>query len=102
MKYTIYQLPPNSPKAFRGSLIDEVNPDMGDYVATYRGEEPDDESHYLFLETLFHKFNVDRPDNFAGHSMSVSDVIVLELEDSYEFWFCDDHGWKQFKVIKIK
>lgn len=35
------------------------------------------------LEALFEKFNHDRPEDFNGHSLSVSDVVVLEDKACY-------------------
>lgn len=43
------------------------------------------------LEALFMMFNCDRPSDFAGHSLSVSDVVVLNENESV--WFCDAYGW---------
>ena len=37
-----------------------------------------------FLESIFVMFNMDRPDDFKGHSLSVSDLI--ELEDGSVFY----------------
>ncbi len=41
------------------------------------------------LEAIYTKFNLDRPDDFTGHSLSVSDIIVMDNEahyvDSYGF-----------------
>lgn len=35
------------------------------------------------LETIYTKFNLDRPEDFKGHSLSVSDIIVLNNEANY-------------------
>lgn len=45
----------------------------------------DDEAVHAFLETIFTRFNIDRPARFEGHSMSVSDVVVL-CEDMTDEW----------------
>ena len=50
--------------------------DKNDYESVYRGEIREGET----LDTLYEKFNLYHPDDFAGHSMSVSDVIVIEKE----------------------
>jgi hypothetical protein len=31
----------------------------------------------MSLEDIYTKFNIDHPADFAGHSLSVSDVVVL-------------------------
>ena len=43
------------------------------------------------LEEIFERFNVDRPDEFKGHSLSVSDIIDLEGNKYY----VDDFGFKK-------
>lgn len=48
--------------------------DKDDYEEVYRGEIKEGET----LDTLYEKFNLYHPDDFTGHSMSVSDVIVIE------------------------
>jgi len=35
------------------------------------------------LEDIFIKFNEDRPKDFQGHSLSVSDIVVLNKDGSY-------------------
>lgn len=53
------------------------------------------------LESLFEKFNLDRPEDFKGHSLSVSDVVVLEDRAYY----VDDVGFKpleNFIPLEVK
>jgi hypothetical protein len=46
------------------------------------------------LEDAFAAFNFDHPDGFRGRSMSVSDVLVTELEDGkVAAHFCDSVGF---------
>ena len=45
------------------------------------------------LEAVFQKFNIDRPDDFKGHSLSVSDVVVMEDKAFY----VDRVGFKPIK-----
>ena len=42
------------------------------------------------LESIFEKFNIDRPEDFKGHSLSVSDVVVIGT-DAY---YVDKAGFK--------
>ena len=50
------------------------------------------------LDTLYERFNIHRPDDFTGHSLSVSDVIVLESEGKEKHHFMwillDFRNWK--------
>jgi hypothetical protein len=43
------------------------------------------------LNSIFEKFNIDRPDDFTGWSLSVSDIIVLD--DIY--YMVDSFGFEQ-------
>ncbi len=50
------------------------------------------------LEDVLELFNLDPPDGFVGHSLSVSDVIELVKATNYEspgFYFCDSFGFKE-------
>ena len=51
------------------------------------------------LEDLFRSTNVGEARKFLKHSLSVSDIVVLE-EDSGLYvgtYYCDDFGWGQIK-----
>ena len=44
-------------------------------------------------EEIFEDFNIDRPDDFCGHSLSMSDVIAYKHKDgSVEAYFVDNFG----------
>lgn len=45
------------------------------------------------LEGLYARFNLNRPDDFRGHSLSVSDVIVLNLNGQTECYYTDSFGF---------
>ena len=49
------------------------------------------------LDKLFYKFNVSRPDGFTGHSMSVSDVVVFDVDGKRTAWYCDRIGFKELQ-----
>ena len=42
------------------------------------------------LEYIFYKFNCEHPEDFKGHSLSVSDIV--KLGDDY--FYCQSLGWK--------
>ena len=44
------------------------------------------------LEDIFKKFNNDRPEDFKGRSLSVSDVVVLEDKEGSSAYFVDTVG----------
>lgn len=45
------------------------------------------------LEGLHTRFNLNRPDDFRGHSLSVSDVIALNLNGQMECYYTDSFGF---------
>ena len=46
------------------------------------------------LESAFEKFNLNRPADFAGHSMSVSDIIAIKRGNEVSYHYCDSVGFK--------
>ncbi len=64
------------------------------YSAGLRGAEIRNEDDAMeVLDRLFEVFNVERPSNFKGHSLSVSDVV--EFPESHTAYFCDSFGWEK-------
>ena len=49
-----------------------------------------DTNEDLSLEDIFYIFNMNRPEDFKGHSLSVSDIVDVDGESYY----CDRFGWK--------
>lgn len=47
------------------------------------------------LESIYTDLNIHRPDNFRGHSLSVSDVVVLQEYGKETAHFCDRFGFKE-------
>ena len=45
------------------------------------------------LEDIYRTFNLDRPADFTGHSLSVSDVVVLTRSGKEEAHYCDSFGF---------
>ena len=58
-------------------------------IAT-KSQDPD-----IICESLFVKFNTDRPENFKGHSLSVSDVIALKMQEDVKYYYVDSFGFKE-------
>ena len=90
MNYKIYQVDPNNcDYAFEWWSWAEDRFNFNDYELKYEGEiEVDDVNKTL--EDLFRIFNVERPSDFRGHSLSISDIV--EIDGKY--YYCDDIGWK--------
>lgn len=89
MKYTIYQ-PKNS--TFRVDS-EKVNYSLDDYNKVYEGttEINKHKTDNQILEILFEIFNVTRPSDFHGHSLSVGDIVVLNKQA----YICDSFGWNK-------
>ena len=47
------------------------------------------------LEDIFTRFNIERPEDFRGHSLSVSDVVVLHQNGENTCHFVDSFGYKE-------
>ena len=47
------------------------------------------------LESIYTRFNVDRPTDFHGHSLSVSDIVVLHQDGKDTAHYCDRFGFSQ-------
>lgn len=69
--------------------------DKNNYDAVYSGNVSDvskSHSNGVVLEEIFKKFNTDHPEDFKGHSLSVSDVITLEDKSGKSAFFVDSYG----------
>lgn len=64
----------------------KFNPD--DYKKVYEGKR-----EHINLEALYVEFNVNHPNDFRGHSMSVSDVIFVK-EDIERIYYVDSWGFE--------
>ena len=74
---------------------------VSDYESKYQGELKPGET----LDTLYERFNIHRPENFTGHSLSVSDVIVLESGGDKKAFYVDSFGFcevEDFFVEKLE
>ena len=47
------------------------------------------------LESIYTRFNVDRPADFTGHSLSVSDIVVLHQGGKDTAHYCDCAGFSE-------
>ncbi len=96
MKFKIYQLKDirKTAYAFRGwDEAEKYGFSIDDYKEVYSGER---EKKYI-LANLWEEFNINHPNDFRGHSLSVSDVIALK-DDGKDYWYwyyCDSFGWEE-------
>ena len=61
------------------------------YTLVYTGEFTEGMS----LEDIYTKFNIDHPADFTGHSLSVSDVVVLHQDGENTSHYVDSVGYRE-------
>lgn len=67
------------------------------YNKVYSGEVEAAESVEATLDNLFTKFNIGRkPEDFRGHSLSVSDIIELDGK----LYYVDSYGFEEIQFEK--
>ena len=95
--FSIYQMKPgDSTRDYRFEPLDairnnglSVKPENYELVYTAPLTAKDD------LESIYTRFNVDRPADFTGHSLSVSDIVVLHQGGKDTAHYCDRAGFSE-------
>ena len=75
-------------------------PDPEHYEVTYYADLSamwQDVPNNEVLEELFQMFNLSRPQDFEGHSLSVSDVIALKRNGEVSVHYVDSIGFKDLQ-----
>jgi len=67
-----------------GMYIDREN-----YNRVYRGRLQEKET----LDDIYRRFNVDRPQDFCGHSLSVGDIVAVKKNGTIRAYFVDSFGF---------
>lgn len=95
--FVIYQLTDDAPREthFAGLAELKVAPARENYEAVYTRNLVPDDNPSRILDNLFAEFNVQRPEDFTGHSLSVSDIIALKQDGNITYHFCDSFGFKE-------
>ena len=100
-QYQIWQLKENFVRELGFRSYDKVEDNFfkENYSEVYQGdlEVKSGERIYEVLEDLFRIFNVHRPADFKGHSLSVSDVVVVNGRAFY----CDKVGWVEVDFEEV-
>ena len=95
--FSIYQLKPgDATRDYRFEPLDairnnglSVKPENYELVYTAPLTEQDS------LESMYTRFNIDHPADFKGHSLSVSDIVVLHQDGKDTAHYCDRFGFSQ-------
>lgn len=94
--YGIYQLKKSEERTYQF---------MGMREASHFGFEIHGEDYELIysdrlgmedtLNSLYEKFNINHPQNFTGHSLSVSDVVVMRKNGESKAYYVDSFGFTE-------
>ena len=107
-EYSIYQLKNDDSTAsirFMGmSYLNRmgITPDLGNYEKLYTGSVALKDSIPAMLEDIYTRFNTERPEDFSGHSLSVSDVVSLVIDSAEHFYYVDSFGFKELTFAKTE
>lgn len=103
-RYVIYQVRADVPFAFLNWKLANKMADWSfkPYRSVWNGyiEAVNDMD---LLGYLFEMFNIDHPEGYRGHSMSISDVVLVQNMETNKkkYYYCDSIGWKDItKEIK--
>ena len=93
-KVRIWQLKPSSDFSMRFISFDELlksfgKPDKNNYKVVFDGELPTDN-----LESIYEICDLNQPDGYYGHALSISDVIEL-YDTQSKFYYVDKIGFKE-------
>ena len=94
--YTIYQLKDDVPVDYHFRSLERLQEkglavDHANYKKIYTAPLTPGTT----LEGIYEKFNFDRPEDFKGHSLSVSDVVVLHQNGQDTAHYVDSIGFAQ-------
>ena len=98
----IYQLRRDAPVELRfanlGSLA--APPDPANYEAVYTREVYPDDDTGRILENFYYIFNDERPGDFVGHSLSVSDIVALKQDGKVSYHYCDSMEFQELPAFQ--
>ena len=72
-----------------------VKPENYELVYSASLPQADVRDQAAVLESLYARFNLDRPEDFHGHSLSVSDVIALKQNGRLSCYYTDSFGFQK-------
>lgn len=94
-QFGIYQIDPES-KGHEYMFLshefmqeEEMLMDHDDYRLEYVAPLMEEDT----LDSIYERFNIDRPEDFHGHSLSVSDVVVMNRDGEVRAYFVDSVGF---------
>ena len=98
----IYQLRRDAPVELRFASLGRLaaSPDPANYEAIYTREVYPDDDTGRILENFYYIFNDERPGDFVGHSLSVSDIVALKQDGKVSYHYCDSMGFQELPAFQ--
>ena len=99
--YAIYQLKSDDSTADIRFMNSEylqkkgIEPQYENYELVYTGALTKDGSQVEKLENLYRIFNIEHPQDFTEHSLSVSDIVALKQAGVVSYHYIDSIGYKE-------
>ena len=99
--FAIYQLRDNDDTAYLHYMNSEYLEKKGlsiqkeNYAAVYAGDLDRRGDTQDKLNELYETFNIRRPEDFRGHSLSVSDIVALKQNGVVSCHYVDSWGFKE-------
>ena len=72
-----------------------IEPQYENYELIYTGALTKDGSQMDKLEDLYRVFNIEHPQDFTGHSLSISDIVALKQAGVVSYHYVDSVGYKE-------
>lgn len=71
--------------------------ERANYAPAYTADISDARSMTIpaMLEDIFYRFNMERPEDFYGHSLSVSDIVALKVDGTVSVYYVDRFGFQE-------
>jgi len=93
----IYQLNDTAP---RERLFTEYSgldtpPQREHYNAVYTADLNIPAGANISLDSVYEEYNLHRPEDFTGHSLSVSDIVAIKQGGEVSYHYCDSFGFKE-------
>ena len=72
-----------------------IEPQYENYELIYTGALAEGGSQIEKLEDLYRIFNIEHPQDFTGHSLSISDIVALKQAGVVSYHYVDSVGYKE-------
>lgn len=96
-RYAIYQIVESTKGSkYKFENLDFVTShgmavDAADYAYTFGGYLTENDT----LDSIYERFNLNHPEGYTGHSLSVSDVVVMQKDGQTKAYYVDSFGFSE-------